>query len=289
LSIPAWSRRGHAVAIVSTIEVSNLATTNLNRLLAGLMVLALLAGCASAPETGRKQLLLISPSQEAQLGLRAFNEIKQQEPIVQSGKDADMVRKVGQRIARVAPLPNARWEFVLFKDDSPNAFALPGGKVGINTGILPITQNEAGLATVMGHEVAHAVARHSAERMSQSMMVQLGGSVLSAALGADAGISGDLIKQAYGLGTRLGVMLPYSRTHELEADELGLLYMARAGYDPHEAIAFWKRFAAYNAKHGGKPLEFLSTHPVDARRIAQLEQMLPRAMAEYERARSRQG
>jgi predicted Zn-dependent protease len=253
------------------------------------MLSTLTAGCATAPETGRRQVLLVSPAQEAQLGIQAFNEIKRDEPVVARGKDAEMVRQVGQRIARVARLPDARWEFVLFDDDSPNAFALPGGKVGIFTGILPITKNEAGLATVMGHEVAHAVARHSAERMSHGVLAQIGGSVLSAALGAEAGVSKDLVMQAYGLGAQYGVMLPYSRIQELEADELGMLYMARAGFDPAEAIAFWKRFAAYNAKRGGKPPEFLSTHPLDARRIAQLEQLLPRARAEYERARAKSG
>jgi predicted Zn-dependent protease len=260
-----------------------------NSLAGLLLVAALLGGCATAPETGRQQLLLISPSEEARMGLQAFQQIKHQEPVIASGKDAEMVREVGRRIARVAPLPNAQWEFVLFEDDTPNAFALPGGKVGIYTGILPITQNEAGLATVMGHEVAHAVARHGAERMSQGVLVQVGGTVLSAALGSEAGVTRDLAMQAYGLGTQLGVMLPYSRAHELEADEIGMLYMARAGYDPREAIAFWKRFAAYNAKRGGKPPEFLSTHPLDARRIAQLEQLLPRARAEYERTKAKAG
>lgn len=256
---------------------------------AAMALCALIAGCASAPETGRKQLLLVSPAQEAQLGIQAFNEIKQDQAVIQGGKDADLVRQVGQRISRVAPLPDAKWEFVLFKDDSPNAFALPGGKVGINTGILSITKNEAGMATVMGHEVAHAVARHSAERMSQGMAVQVGGLILGAALGPQGGATKDAAMQAYGLGAQYGVMMPYSRTHELEADELGLLYMARAGYDPAEAIEFWKRFAAYNAKSGGKPPEFLSTHPLDARRIAQIEQMMPRARAEYERAKARSG
>ena len=258
-------------------------------LLAAAAVFSLMSGCATAPETGRKQLLLVSPSEEARMGIQAFDEIKRDQPVIKTGKEADLVRKVGQRISRVAPLPNAQWEFVLFKDDTPNAFALPGGKVGINTGILPITLNEAGMATVMGHEVAHAVARHSAERMSQGLAVQLGGAILGAALGTEAGATRDVAMQAYGLGTQYGVMLPYSRTHELEADELGLLYMARAGYDPAEAIEFWKRFAAYNAKRGGKPPEFLSTHPLDARRIAELEQMMPRARAEYERAKARAG
>lgn len=256
---------------------------------APLLAIALLAGCASTPGTGRSQLVLISPAQEAELGLSAFQKIKQQRPVVATGKEADRVRDVGARIARVAPMPNARWEFVLFQDKTPNAFALPGGKVGINTGILPITQNEAGLATVMGHEVAHAVARHGAEQMSQGMLVQIGGQVLGAALGSDAGLTGDLIMQAYGVGADLGLMKPYSRVHELEADELGLLFMARAGYDPREAIAFWQRFAAYNAKSGGRTPEFLSTHPMDAKRIAQLQALMPRAMAEYERAKAARG
>ena len=251
--------------------------------------IALLPGCATAPETGRKQLLLVSPSEEARMGMQAFNQLKQEQPVVSNGKDAALVRKVGQRIARVAPLPNAEWEFVLFKDDTPNAFALPGGKVGINTGMLPVTKNEAGMATVMGHEVAHAVARHGAERMSQGLAVQLGGALLGAALGGQAGTARDAAMQVYGLGAQYGVMLPYSRAHELEADELGLIFMARAGYDPAEAIEFWKRFASYNAKQGGKPPEFLSTHPLDARRIQELQRMMPRARAEYERAKARVG
>jgi predicted Zn-dependent protease len=250
------------------------------------LLFAALASCATAPETGRRQLLLVSPAEEAQLGLRAFEQVKRQYPEVRRGKEAERLRRVGSGISRVAPLPNARWEFVLFKDDSPNAFALPGGKVGVFTGILPITKNEAGMATVIGHEIAHAVARHGAERMSHSLLVQLGGIGLSAALRSNAGATGDLVMQAYGLGSQLGVMLPYSRTQELEADELGLLFMARAGYDPREAIAFWKRFAAYNAKRRGAPPEFLSTHPLDQRRIAQLERLMPRAIAEYDYVRA---
>ncbi|NBC47055.1 MAG: M48 family metalloprotease [Gammaproteobacteria bacterium] len=246
-----------------------------------------LVACATAPETGRRQLLLVSPAEEAQLGLKAFDQIKREHQVVRGGQDAAMLQRVGGRISEIAALPNARWEFVLFEEDSPNAFALPGGKVGIYTGILPVTKNEAGLATVISHEIAHAAARHGAERMSHGMLVQLGGAGLSAALGSDAGVTGDLIMQAYGVGSQLGVMLPYSRTQELEADELGLLYMARAGYDPREAIAFWKRFAAHNAKRGGAPPEFLSTHPLDQRRIAQLQRLMPRAVAEYEMARAR--
>ncbi len=192
------------------------------------------------------------------------------------------------RIAAVAPLPNAQWEFVLFEDqDTPNAFCLPGGKVGLFTGILPITQNEAGLATVIGHEVAHAVARHGAERISEGLLLELGGQVLDAALKTTPDKTRSVILGAYGIGGELVVTLPHSRNQELEADHLGLLYMARAGYDPREALSFWKRFGAYS-KQAGQQLGFLSTHPLDDRRIAKLEVLMPQALQEYAKAKARQ-
>lgn len=246
---------------------------------------ATLAACATAPETGRSQLLLISPAEEAKMGFQAFQQMKKTTPVVKGGAQEKQLQRVGGRIAGVAPVPYAQWEFVLFKDgDSANAFALPGGKVGVFTGILPITEDEAGLATVVAHEIAHVTARHGAERMSQSVLIQVGGTALSAALGTDGGISRNLAMQAYSIGTTVGVALPYSRTQELEADHLGLLYMARAGYDPRKAIAFWRRFQDFGNKRGGKPPEFLSTHPLDRRRISELERVLPQAIAEYERA-----
>jgi predicted Zn-dependent protease len=242
----------------------------------------LVAGCATVPETGRSQLLLISPAEEMQLGLTEFDKLKQNTPISRDPAVNAMVQRVGGRIAAVAPLPNARWEFVVFdKPDVPNAFCLPGGKVGIFSGILPITKDEAGLATVIGHEVAHAVARHGAERISEGLLIQMGGEALAVALDTKSPATQALVQQAYGVGSTVGVALPHSRGQELEADHLGLLYMARAGYDPREAVAFWKRFAAYNEKRGGKPLEFLSTHPLDDRRIAEIERLLPQAEAEY--------
>ena len=250
-------------------------------------LLSLLSACASAPETGRSQILLVDQAQEARLGYQTFEAMKQKTPVSHNNAQTQQLRRVGHRIAAVAQLPNAQWEFVLFDDKSANAFALPGGKVGVYTGILPITQNEAGLATVIGHEVAHAVARHGAERMSQAILIQVGGSALSAALGSSGQLTKELAMQAYGLGTTIGVSLPYSRTQELEADHLGLLYMARAGYDPREAVAFWRRFEAYGQKKRGKPPEFLSTHPMDDRRIAQLERLLPKTLAEYDRKRQR--
>lgn len=245
------------------------------------VAMALLVNCATAPETGRRQLLLIDTRQETEIGLKAFSQIKNETPVSRRSRDAQRVRTVGRRIASVVAMPQAEWEFVLFEDDTPNAFALPGGKVGVNTGILPLTRDDAGLATVIGHEIAHVMARHGAERMSQQVAIDLGGRALSAALGSDAGIYGDLAVKAYGVGATLGVVLPYSRTQELEADHLGLLYMARAGYDPRAAVEFWRRFKAYSDERGGGNVEFLSTHPLDTKRITQIEMLLPEARAEY--------
>jgi predicted Zn-dependent protease len=257
----------------------------LRRLLAASCMLAAVAGCATAPETGRRQVLLIDSLQEAQLGLQSFQKIKQQTPVSRDRQANAQLQSVGRRIAGVVSIPNAEWEFVLFESDEPNAFALPGGKIGVNTGILPITQTEAGLATVIAHEIAHVTARHGAERMSQDLLVQLGGTALTAALGSQSALTRDLAMQAYGVGTEVGVMLPYSRVQEYEADRVGLLYMARAGFDPTEAVGFWERFQAENRVGRTATPEFLSTHPLDDARIAQIRRFLPQAIAEYEAAR----
>jgi predicted Zn-dependent protease len=248
-------------------------------------MLLMLGGCATAPETGRRQVLMIDPAQEAQMGLQSFQKIKRQTPVSRNRAANAQLQSVGRRIANVVSIPNAQWEFVLFESDEPNAFALPAGKIGVNTGILPITKNEAGLATVIAHEIAHVTARHGAERMSQGLLVQMGGVALSAALGGQSAAARDLAAQAYGVGTQVGVMLPYSRIQEYEADRIGLLYMARAGYDPNEAVEFWRRFQAYNQSRGGRPPEFLSTHPLNEGRIAQIQRFLPEAKAEYARVR----
>ena len=243
------------------------------------------AGCATAPETGRRQVLLIDSAQEAHLGLQSFQKIKRDTPVSRDRQANAQIQSVGRRIAGVVNIPHADWEFVLFESDEPNAFALPGGKIGVNTGILPITQTEAGLATVIAHEIAHVTARHGAERMSQDLLVQVGGTALTAALGSQSSVTRDLAMQAYGVGTEVGVMLPYSRTQELEADRVGLLYMARAGFDPTEAVGFWERFQAHNrGSRTGTPA-FLSTHPLDDARIAQIQRFLPQAIAEYQAAR----
>jgi metalloendopeptidase OMA1, mitochondrial len=249
-----------------------------------LALLALLTACATVPETGRSQLLLVSSSQETQLGLTEFDKLKQSTPISKDAKVNEMVRRVGQRIAAVAPLPNAQWEFVVFDDPkTANAFCLPGGKVGVYTGILPITKDENGLAVVIGHEVSHAVAHHGAERMSQALLTQMGGKLLGTALASSSAQTQNLFLGLYGVTSQVGWTLPHSRQQESEADHLGLIYMARAGYDPRAAVEFWTRFKAVNDKSGNKHWEFLSTHPLDEARIAALQVEMPAALAEYQK------
>ncbi|HEY9051559.1 MAG TPA: M48 family metallopeptidase [Gammaproteobacteria bacterium] len=251
-----------------------------------LFSVSLLVACETVPVTGRSQLLLISPGQEMELGFNEFQKLKKETPISKDKSLTEMVNRIGQRIAAVAKLPGARWEFVLFdQPDVANAFCLPGGKVGIYSGILSITQNEAGLATVMAHEIAHAVARHGAERMSEGMLIELGGQVVNILASEKSAETQSLINTSYGIGSQLGIMLPHSRKQELEADHIGLLYMARAGYPPDEAIAFWQRFSQYNGKDGSSRLtEFFSTHPVDSTRIKELSKLLPIAREEYRKA-----
>ena len=246
-----------------------------------------LAACTSVPETGRSQLRLISPEQEMQLGLTEFEKLKQSTPVSKDAEQQALLEQVGQRIAAVAPLPGAQWEFVLFDEPKvPNAFCLPGGKVGVYSGILPITLDEAGLATVIGHEVAHAVARHGAERISEALVLESGGKAVDSVLASQAPQWRGAVLGAYGVGSKYGVVLPHSRRQELEADHLGLLYMARAGYDPRQSVAFWQRFSAYQGKGEAPAFEFLNTHPLDETRIRALQEQMPKALAEYEKTRT---
>jgi predicted Zn-dependent protease len=227
---------------------------------------------------------LISPQQEVAMGEEEFAKLKGQIPVSRDPRLNGMVQEVGGRIASVTSLPGARWEFAVFNHRSANAFCLPGGKVGVFTGIMPIAQDELGLATVIGHEVAHAARHHAADRVSQSALVNIGAQVLDGFLGGYSREARELWLAAYGIGTGVGYTLPYARDQELEADRLGLQLMARAGYDPRAAVDFWQRFADYNRRQGGGSIEFLSTHPVDARRISQLRAALPQAVAEYQRS-----
>jgi metalloendopeptidase OMA1, mitochondrial len=225
---------------------------------------------------------LVPAAQELQLGLAGFEQLKQEHKISTDKAANELVQRVGQRIAAVASpdLPDAQWEFVVFDSPEANAFCLPGGKVGVYTGILEITQDEAGLATVIGHEVAHAAARHGGERMSQALLMQTGGQVVGAALGGTSPLTQTAAMIAYGATAQLGIALPHSRRQEAEADEIGLIYMARAGYNPQAALEFWRRFADVTASESQGPW-FLRSHPVTEDRIEHIRQIMPRAMAEY--------
>ena len=249
-------------------------------------------GCSTVPVTGRHELNLVSSDQEMALGLSSFDQLKTNTPINHDPTINSMVQRVGKRIAAVASkdLPGAQWEFVVFESKEANAFCLPGGKVGVYTGILPISKDDAGLATVMGHEVGHAVAHHGASRMSQAMVSQ----GLGQAAGSWVGTTKyaqyqDTFMSLYGVGSQVLVELPYSREQESEADHIGVVYMARAGYDPKEAVTFWERFAAYNQQQGGSSSsyfsKFLRTHPIDSVRIADLKKWLPEAQAAFARSK----
>lgn len=243
--------------------------------------LLLLASCETVPITGRKQLILLSRGSETALGTQAYQETLSKAELVREGSDYEMVVRIGQRIAAVSDDPGFEWEFNLIRqDETVNAFCLPGGKVAVFTGILPVTGTEAGLATVMGHEIAHAIARHGNERVSLSLPVEAVGKVLEAGLAKESAATRDLLLAAFGTGTSVAYVLPFSRKHESEADRIGLVYMARAGYDPREALEFWKRMAA---QAQGERIELLSTHPSDETRIADLERLLPEALGEYEK------
>lgn len=245
-------------------------------------ILALGSACAVVPGSGRMQLNLVSAGEERRMGRESFAEIKRRVPISKDANATAMVQRVGSRVAEIADLPNAQWEFVLFQSNEPNAFCLPGGKVGIYTGILPITKDEAGLATVVAHEVAHAVAHHGAERLSEQLLME---GIAVALLSSFSDMDDKtrlMLFTAYGLGTTFGRILPHSRLQESEADNIGLIYMARAGYDPEQAVKFWERFSEYKSKKGGgRTPAFLSTHPVDEQRIENLKRLMPKAKLQY--------
>lgn len=238
----------------------------------------------TVPETGRQQFNMLPPSKEAALGLTEFQKIKQNKKISTDPGHNAIVQRVGKRLSVVMPVPNAEWEFVVFEDPTPNAFALPGGKVGVHTGLFQVTRDESGLAAVIGHEVAHVVARHSGERVSQTALV--GAAVAGAGYMMNRdGRDGALPTAALGAGA-LVLTRKWSREQELEADRMGALFMARAGYDPRDAVELWKRFALWKQQNqkGGNLPSFLSTHPLDEVRIAELERYLPQAQAEYKKS-----
>ncbi len=248
---------------------------------------ACLCGCRTAPVTQRRQLILIPEGQELSLGSEAYQETIASETVSQNTRLSAMVNRVGQRIAAVSDRNDYQWEFSLIADPTQNAFCLPGGKVAIYEGILPICEDEAGLAVVMSHEVAHALARHGGERMSHNMAVDGVKKVAEKLIGTYAADKKEILMQAYGVGSQYGVLLPYSRRQESEADHIGLNLMAEAGYDPTVAPDFWTRFG--NLKTGEQQPEFLSTHPADERRAADLLELMDESKAIYAGAQQKFG
>ena len=243
------------------------------------VVVAVVVACSTVPITGRSQLNLFPESQMAEMGLTNYKSFLDSAKLSSNSGQTAMVKRVGNNIAAAvenymkengfeSQLANFQWEFNLVDDDTPNAWCMPGGKVVFYTGILPYTKTEDGLAVVMGHEIAHAVARHGNERMSQQMGFQAVAAGLQVALSEKPQQTQQIYMAAFGLGAQYGMMLPYSRKHEYEADRLGLIFMSMAGYNPEEAVAFWTRMSEMG---GGQTPEFLSTHPSDDKRIKEMQ------------------
>lgn len=256
-----------------------------------IFLLAIMLGinsCSTVALTGRKQLRLVSDEEVLSLSNQSFTDYMSKAKPSANATETAMVVRVGKRIAtaveeylkshgRADDVKDFAWEFHLIQDKEPNAFCMPGGKIVVNEGILPYTQTEEGLAVVVGHEVAHAVAKHSAERLSQQMLANYGGMALGFALQKKSQETQALAQTVYGLGAQVGVMLPYSRLNENEADRMGLIFAAMAGYNPEAAVSFWQRMA----QQGGNAPEFLSTHPSDANRIKRLRELMPEALEYY--------
>ena len=254
-----------------------------------IIALALLSSCGSVPVTGRKQLNLVSNSDVLTTSLQQYDQFMETAPKSTNAKETALVEKVGRNIANAVEtylkengmgdqVADYKWEFNLVKSADVNAFCMPGGKIVVYEGILPYTKDETGLAVVLGHEVAHAVAKHANERMSQQVLTQYGSAAVGAAVGSQSAMVQKAAGTAFGLGAQYGVLLPYSRKHELEADELGLIFMSMAGYDPRQAVGFWTRMSQ-NAS--GSAPEFTSTHPSDETRINAIEKELPEALKYY--------
>ncbi len=252
-------------------------------------LLLLMAACSTVPVTGRQQLNLVPESSLTQAGLQQYQEFLQENEVIRGTAQSEMVQRVGQRVAQAVEryfreqgqseaLQGYKWEFNLVNQPEVNAFALPGGKVVVFKGLLDVANTDAQLAAVIGHEIAHVVAKHGNERMSQALLTQMGGTALSAALSSQPQATQQLLMTAFGAGAQVGVLLPFSRLQESEADRLGLIFMAMAGYDPQAAVEVWREMAARG--QGGGP-EFLSTHPADQTRIKNIQEHIPEAMRYY--------
>lgn len=254
-----------------------------------ILSMALMAtACKKVPITGRRQVKLLPNSTLNSMALTNYQQFLQENQVSSNGEEKNMVTRVGQRIQRAVEgyfaekgqskyLAGYNWEFNLVEDPLVNAWCMPGGKVVVYTGLLPVAKDEDGLAVVMGHEIAHAIANHGNERMSQGLVAQTGGMALQVALSQKPQQTQSIFMQAYGVGAQVGALLPFSRLHESEADELGLIFMAMAGYNPEAAVPFWERMG--KASGGGAPPEFLSTHPSHSTRIRKLQEAIPKAKA----------
>lgn len=264
----------------------------MKKILIGALFVMGIAACSRNAITGRKQLELYKESDIQAMAAKEYRTFLTQNKVVSTtaSKDAEMVRRVGERISSAVTkfytakglakeLEGYKWEYNLVDSKDVNAWCMPGGKIVVYTGLLPISLNEAALAVVMGHEIAHALAKHGNERMSQATAQQIGGVAVSVAVANQTPEAQNAVMSAYGIGSTVGAILPFSRKHELEADKLGLIYAALAGYNPQEAIPLWERMA--KASNGEKPPEFLSTHPAEATRIEKLKEMMPEALKYY--------
>jgi predicted Zn-dependent protease len=261
-------------------------------LIAAIWLMLMFQACAEVPITQRKGLHLVSETELLSMSFQQYNDVLKKSKLSTDTRTVEMVRQVGNRIAKSAEafltetgqqdkIKNYKWEFNLIEEDKTvNAWVMPGGKAAVYTGILPFTQNETGLAVVLGHEVAHALADHGNERMSEALVANMGGMALSVALSQRPQQTQQLFMKAYGVGANVGFLLPYSRLHESEADRIGLTLMARAGYDPREAIPFWERM---NKQEGQRPPQLLSTHPAPETRIADIKKYLPEALPYFEK------
>lgn len=262
-------------------------SVNLRRTALLLSVVILAVTCARVPITGRRTLNLIPASQINSMSFSQYDEFLNSNKLSEDTEQTAMVKGVGLKIQKAVEryfesegmasyLESYDWEFNLVEDSLVNAWCMPGGKVVVYTGLLPVARNEDGLAVVMGHEIAHAIANHGNERMSQGLLFQLGGVALAQAIKDKPSETQNLFMTAYGAGATIGALLPYSRLHESEADRLGLIFMTMAGYDPYQAVEFWERMSAGKS---GSPSEFLSTHPSDETRIRKIKETIPEALS----------
>lgn len=262
----------------------------MKKVIVAILVAGFIYACSQVPITGRKQISLVSDSEMNTMSLTSYQEFLNENKgsVIKSGPEYEMVNRIGKRIATAVEaylrnnnlekeIKNFNWEFNVVNDNTVNAWCMPGGKVVVYTGIMKVAQNETGLAVVMGHEIAHAVAKHGSERMSQGLLQEMGGAVLSQALAQKSELTQGLFQMAYGAGSNILGILPFSRLHESEADRLGLIFMAMAGYNPEAAIGFWTRMS----QGGSSAPEFLSTHPSDVTRINQIKSYLPEALKYY--------